>query len=147
MTDVLYILMRNDMDSMNCGKAIAQGSHASNAFVKHMEGFIQEWNFKPVRTDQIMANINGFANWEKETPQGFGTVLVLEAKYNDIKNTIDIMDKLGYVSGIVFDPTYPILDGEVVHHIPLDTCGYVFVPQKETDFVSGSLLGKFQLHK
>ena len=147
MTDVLYILMRNDMDSMNCGKAIAQGSHASNAFVKHMEGFIQEWNFKPVRSDQIMANINGFSNWEKETPQGFGTVLVLEAKYNDIKNTIDIMDKLGYVSGIVFDPTYPILDGEVVHHIPLETCGYVFVPQKETDFVSGSLLGKFQLHK
>jgi peptidyl-tRNA hydrolase len=147
MTDVLYILMRNDMASMNCGKAIAQGSHASNAFVKHMEGFIQEWNGKPVRTDQIMSNINGFSNWEKETNQGFGTVLVLEAKYNDMKNTVDILSKLGYVSGMVFDPTYPIVDGEVVHYIPIETCGYVFVPQKEKDYIASSLLGKFQLHK
>ena len=30
---VLYILMRNDMKSMNPGKAMAQASHASNAFV------------------------------------------------------------------------------------------------------------------
>ena len=33
MTPLLYILMRNDMDSMNPGKAMAQASHASNQFV------------------------------------------------------------------------------------------------------------------
>ena len=31
--NVLYILMRTDMDSLNPGKAMAQASHASNAFV------------------------------------------------------------------------------------------------------------------
>ena len=30
---VLYILMRQDLPSMNAGKAMAQASHASNAFI------------------------------------------------------------------------------------------------------------------
>ena len=33
MEPILYILMRNDMTSMNPGKAMAQASHASNQFV------------------------------------------------------------------------------------------------------------------
>ena len=41
MTPVLYILMRTDMDSMNPGKAMAQASHASNAFVSNAEPRIQ----------------------------------------------------------------------------------------------------------
>ena len=34
---VLYIIMRNDLDSMNPGKAMAQASHASNAFVTKID--------------------------------------------------------------------------------------------------------------
>ena len=33
MTPVLYILMRTDMTSLNAGKAMAQASHATNAFI------------------------------------------------------------------------------------------------------------------
>ena len=33
MNEVLYILMRNDMDSLNPGKGMAQAAHASNHFM------------------------------------------------------------------------------------------------------------------
>lgn len=143
---VLYILMRNDLDSMNPGKAIAQGSHASNAFVHHLHAFSQEASAKPVNSSVCMATIKAFAEWEHSTPQGFGTVLTLEGKMADISTTITVFKALGYVAGVVHDPTYPIVDGDVVHHIPLDTCGYVFIPDKETDPVVKALAGQYKLH-
>ena len=144
---VLYILMRNDLASLNTGKAIAQGSHASNAFVKHIERHTQNTNAQSnIRTrDQDI--IKSFRDWEYSTSQGFGTVLVLEASMKDIQSRIDIFKSMGYISDIVFDPTYPILDGSIVHHIPLDTCGYVFVNDKDTDMIAKTLLCTFPLHK
>lgn len=149
MMPVLYILMRNDLDSMNCGKAIAQGSHASNAFVHEFHAFMQEVNGKSKNHDmkKIEELNRAFVEWENSTDQGFGTVLVLEGKYQNIKNTVDTMFNFGYISGMVFDPTYPILDGETVHHIPLETCGFVFVPDKDTDANSKKFLGEYELHK
>ena len=43
--NVLYILMRTDMDSMNPGKAMAQASHASNTFVFRFgkENLVKQW--------------------------------------------------------------------------------------------------------
>lgn len=148
MTPVLYILMRNDLDSMNCGKAIAQGSHASNAFVHEYHAFMQKVNGNSKKYD--MAHVeelnHAFTEWENSTEQGFGTVLVLEGKYKNIKNTVDTLDDFGYISGMVFDPTYPILDGESIHHIPLETCGFVFVTDKEKDAKAKQFLGEYELH-
>ena len=48
MTPVLYILMRTDMNSMNPGKAMAQASHASNAFITH--------SLKPVSYTHLRAH-------------------------------------------------------------------------------------------
>lgn len=149
MTPVLYIIMRNDLESMNCGKAIAQGSHASNAFVHEFHAYMQEVNGRSKNRDmKKIEDLNhAFTTWETETGQGFGTVLVLEGKYPEIKNSVDTMFKLGYISGMVFDPTYPILDGQSVHHIPLETCGFVFVPDKDTDINAKAFLGEYKLHK
>lgn len=144
---VLYILMRNDLASMNPGKAIAQGSHAANAFDRHFHAFSQEANTRPVNSGVCGASIKAFAEWENSTPQGFGTVLTLEGKMVDISTTITVFKALGYIASVVHDPTYPIVDGDIVHHIPLDTCGYIFIPDKETDPVVGALLGKYNLHK
>lgn len=148
MTPVLYILMRNDLDSMNCGKAIAQGSHASNAFVYEFHAFMQEASVKPEKYGKhFIENLNhAFTNWETSTSQGFGTVLVLEGNFTNIKKTVDIMFDLGYISRTVFDPTYPILDGSTVHHIPLETCGFVFVPDKDTDKKANMMLSEYNLH-
>jgi len=60
---------------------------------------------------------------------------------------VNIMKSLGYVAGVVHDPTYPLVDGEVVHHIPLDTCAYIFVPDKETDTMAKVLLTQYPLHR
>ena len=65
MTPVLYILMRNDLPSMNAGKAMAQASHASNAMVHNSDcdafkGMVKEW--------------------QGETPQGFGTLVLAAIK-------------------------------------------------------------------
>ena len=72
--NVLYILMRTDMDSMNPGKAMAQASHASNAFVFR---FGKE---------------NLVKQWQGETQQGFGTVLVLDVpgvQINDVVHRVN----------------------------------------------------------
>ena len=147
MTAVLYILMRNDLDSMNPGKAIAQGSHASNAFVDHFHAFAQKYNSTTVHEGIQTATMNGFNEWENSTHQGFGTVLVLEGNMNDIISRVSLLSSCGYVAGVVHDPTYPIVDGQVVHYIPLNTCAYVFVPNKETDVMASHMLKMFPLHR
>lgn len=145
-TPVLYIIMRNDLASMNSGKAMAQASHASNAFVANFRDHEEDYNSKPVHTEIEVSNMTGFAVWEKSTSQSFGTVLVLAAKMPDIKETVEIFKRLGYISDVIHDPTYPIVDGGVVHYVPLDTCGYVFVPNKENDSIASALLRQFPLH-
>jgi peptidyl-tRNA hydrolase len=145
MTAILYILMRNDLASMNCGKAIAQGSHASNAFVQHFHEYMS-YNSIDVADKKLKELNTSFHNWENSTSQGFGTVIVLEGNFNNIKKTVDIMSNLGYISRTVFDPTYPLVDGSVVHHIPLETCGYVFVENKEEDTIAKALLSEYNLH-
>lgn len=147
MTAVLYILVRNELESMNSGKAIAQGSHASNAFVHHFNRYAQTYNAKSVHEGIETASMTGFNEWENATSQGFGTVLTLEGKMVDIQSVTNIFKSLGYIAGVVHDPTYPIVDGEIVHHIPLDTCAYIFVPNKEKDEFASMLLKKFPLHR
>jgi len=147
MTAVLYIMLRNDLSSMNSGKAIAQGSHASNAFVQHFHGFAQEYNSKSKNSHLETETMQSFNDWENSTGQGFGTVLVLEASMSSIYSVVNSFKGLQYIAGVIHDPTYPIVDGDIVHHIPLDTCAYVFVPNKETDQLASSILKQFPLHR
>jgi peptidyl-tRNA hydrolase len=147
MTAVLYILARNDLASMNSGKLAAQCSHASNAFVHHYRGYEQSLVMNAKQTETEANNVDGFREWETCTTQGFGTVLVLEGNMMDISSTVKLMTKIGYVAGVVHDPTYPVVDGDIVHYIPLDTCAYIFVPNKEADKTAQILLKKFPLHR
>lgn len=146
MNPLLYIIMRNDLTSMNCGKAIAQGSHASNAFVHHFYRWSQDQNVQS-KSESFAILTKAFYNWENSTQQGFGTVLVLEGKMQNIEHTVDLLRAENYITSLVFDPTYPIIDGEVVHHIPLHTCAYVFVPQGKNDSYAMSLLSQYNLHR
>ena len=133
MTPVLYILMRTDLDSMQPGKAMAQASHASNAFVNHeiLDG-----------TFGIASNMR--EDWKHQTEQGFGTVLVLGVTESQMRTAVTVATVSNFVSGIVHDPTYPLRDGDTTHFIPLDTCGYVF--GDKDDLLLQSILGNFELH-
>jgi hypothetical protein len=137
---VLYILMRNDMDSMNAGKGMAQASHASNAFIKEMidRGMEHE------KTQQF-DNIDALGKtWSTETDQGFGTVLVLAVNELQMRTAVDVATALGFISGVVHDPTYPLRDGDVCHFLPIDTCAYVF--GDKNDPMLGAVVGNFPLH-
>lgn len=137
--------MRNDLKSLSAGKAMAQASHATNLFLEDYEEYCQTLSTKSKTSPDYI--INGVNDWKHATSQGFGTVLVLEGNMTTIKETIANFKQNDYLAGIAHDPTYPILDGSVVHHIPLDTCGYVFVPDKHTDYGAALFLKGFNLHK
>ena len=112
------------------GKAMAQASHASNAFIKK------------ARDKGIDVSA-----WETATNQGFGTVLVLET-YDFLKTKADVeyLAEWGYITDVVFDPTYPIKDGAYTHHIPLETCAYVYTNNKDDDLIK-NVLGKYDLYR
>ena len=134
MTPVLYILMRTDMDSMNPGKAMAQASHASNAFVSNAEpGY---------NVDEELFNA-----WQESTTQGFGTVLVLGVNEAQMRTAVSVAESFGvdkFPCDIIHDPTYPLQDGDTTHFIPVDTCGYIF--GDKDDPVLQSIIGNFELH-
>lgn len=121
MANVLYIVMRNDLESLvgtsdarRIGKACAQASHAANQFVHEARNM----NDLPLSA--------AIEQWESETGRGFGTCIVLGASGADMVTVVRLAKSLGHHAGVIHDPTYPLTDGDVVHFIPLDTCGYVF---------------------
>ena len=89
--------MRTDLPSMSTGRAAAQASHASNAFI-HKFG-----------------NRDDVRSWTTQTKQGFGTAIVLSATEKDINN---IMDLDWLVKDTVIDPDYVIvISSEIVDYI------------------------------
>jgi peptidyl-tRNA hydrolase len=106
----LYILMRNDMASMNPGKAAAQAAHAANQFVKAAQ----------------TRNVHALREWEKQAGT-FGTTITLSADIAEIDEIfIQGRARAGVVVGKVVDPTYPVRDGKVTHLVSIVTCAYVF---------------------
>lgn len=142
----LYILMRNDLQSMNPGRAMAQASHASNAFI-HKYG---------KRAD--------VKKWQKETSQGFGTAIVLAASIGDIhdlisrlphsipacmvvdpeygvKTTREILSMINYKK-IMLEKTVFNEDGSVVIFRSETTCAYAFGTREKL----APFLGHLSLH-
>ena len=89
----LYILMRTDLPSMGAGRAAAQASHASNAF----------WHDWGQRAEA--------KEWARQTPQGFGTAIVLGATKEQIdaifRSKVDDFNRYLMKSWII-DPDYAI---------------------------------------
>lgn len=95
----LYILMRKDLPSMGAGRAAAQASHAANAF----------WH--------ECGHTAGAKQWAKETPQGFGTAIVLGVTLAELREVtrkaMEMTDNC--CVGSVIDPDYVItVPAEVV---------------------------------
>lgn len=99
----LYIVMRNDVDSMNPGKAMAQAAHAGQMFEKLSGGKYNE-------------------------DCGFITTLVLQGSGEDINDLVYFAEKSSFLWGEVVDPTYPVRDGSVTHLLPFRTCVWILIP-------------------
>lgn len=155
---VLYILMRNDLPSMNSGKAMAQASHASNAFVNYMR-YDRCEEADGLECEELV-NM-----WQGQTPQGFGTVLVLSVNEDQMRAAVQVSNAVGMRAGIVNDPTYPYrVDSEVAALIDPayntldpssggsvttmfrseDTCAWVFGMKGDT--LLEAVVGRFPLH-
>lgn len=138
MNPVLFLLMRTDLVSMNPGKACAQAAHAANALEHHYLDLLENTN---TNDDLVIA----YDKWQKQTSQGFGTTIVLGGEMETIKVDIAHLTNTGFLAGVVHDPTYPLKDGSVTHLIPLDTCAYVFAPNKD-DPALRVILDNYELH-
>ncbi len=99
------------MNSLNAGKAVAQGAHAANQFVKH---FPKNSEYKPE-----------FNKWSRD--RGYGTTIVLSASKEQIEELM--RSEVAYHRGEVIDETYPLRDGKTTHYFPCLTCGYIFSPR------------------
>jgi hypothetical protein len=157
----LYALVRADLASMNAGKAIAQGMHAANALedaIRRLAGKSERDDVEPpfpatpaqiARKETILAE---FGAWKRQTRQGFGTTITLGVVIQDgktaplgidvIRSTIEAARNAGFPAEVIHDPTYPLVDGSVLHLIPLDTCAYAF----GTEEALRPLLARFGLH-
>lgn len=107
----LYILMRNDMESLNPGKSVAQGAHAANQFTHSYK--------ESDPPDEL------FEEWRRQG-NGFGTTLCLGVNEIQLNMVVEFARNAGYKAGVTHDSSYPLRDGGVTHFLPMDTCGYVF---------------------
>jgi hypothetical protein len=149
---VLYILMRKDLPSMNAGKAMAQASHASNAFIHNMNN----------------KSNKHVEEWQNSTDQGFGTVLVLGCQISDIvgisTSVFDVRKESAFEQ--IIDPTYPyIVNSEIKDLIDKSihtmephklesgdfvcfreevTCAYLFADKNSDE--TKRLIGHLKLH-
>jgi hypothetical protein len=112
----LYILMRTDLASLNAGKAVAQGTHATNLFVNQVEELRKGWPDAP--------NVEAVSAWAGD--RGFGTAITLGVNGIELRMLIEDAIAMGSIAGICTDPTYPLRDGDVTHLLNLGTCGYIF---------------------
>lgn len=127
MEPILYIFMRDDLDSLNPGKACAQAAHAANH-----AGVVLSARSKD---DHGMAEF--FNKWQWSTSQGFGTTIVFSAPIAVIEDVDQTASSMNLLHSIIHDPTYPLRDGAVTHLIPLNTCSWVFCDKHQmTDLLS-----------
>ena len=140
----LYILMRMDMDSMTPGKAMAQAAHAANQFVDRFGSRVT-----PGYEDWKMGGGDGGARAmdmvEGSGTYGFGTTIVLGVEsLEQLRYYLRNAMKLEHPVGMVLDPTYPVRDGRVTHLVPVHTCGFIFI--KNRDDNGGALFEGLTLH-
>lgn len=105
--------MRTDLPSMNAGKAMAQASHASNAFIYKYKEELSNREFSNER--QILKQ--RISSWERQTKQGFGTVLVLGCENKDIVEFLEKKKSSRVFYGAVFDPTYPYIVNKEIKNL------------------------------
>lgn len=92
----LYLLLRNDLDSMGGegGKAVAHGAHAANLFT---HDFIND-SRQEYRAD--------YQEW-LASAGGFGTTITLSVTKRELQTAVKIAQMMSFPASECRDPTYP----------------------------------------
>jgi hypothetical protein len=144
MEPILYILLRNDLESMTNGRKMAQVSHAATNADRVLRG-------NPSLYDHMLEKL--YIEWSEGTEDGFGTTIVLGSEsYKthresgvgcfelvdeiiplNIERIHILVDEVNMWEGghntigrVIKDPTYGILDGTYTHYVPVETAGWLF---------------------
>jgi hypothetical protein len=125
----LYILMRTDMASLNPGKAVAQGTHATNLFERDIRVLRKDFPNAP--------NVLAYDAWTAD--RGFGTAITLSVNGTQLETLTAQAVEMGCISGLCTDPTYPLRDGDVVHLLNINTCSYIFGNREALASILGEL--------
>lgn len=118
----LYLFIRNDVDSMTPGKAIAQGSHATNDF---------EINVR-MAADAFVEWFNTLNEWRDGGPAGRALVFGANgSQFEHLKILCELYEshtpnQKNILWGSYTDPTYPLKDGELTHTIPFNSAMWIF---------------------
>lgn len=91
MTQRLYIVMREDIPSMNPGKGMAQAAHAQAEFDAYLDCEFSE-------NDELAHN---YTCWREDML--FGTTIVLRAEQHKLIELVETIEHCG----LVVDRTYP----------------------------------------
>ncbi len=115
----LYLLMRNDLSSLNSGKAVAHGAHAANQAVFEITN-------RYTRTSERGKMLR---LWQDSTSLGFGTTIALTVNLAQLETSVKVAQALGHDAGITIDPTYPyMVDSETSGLIDPETITSPSVP-------------------
>ena len=92
----LYLLIRNDLDSMGGkgGKAVAHGAHAANLFTYE--------SHHPNAQDYT----HEYTEW-LASAGGFGTTITLAVTKRELQTAVKIAQMMGFPANECRDPTYP----------------------------------------
>lgn len=114
--EVLYILARNDLDSLNPGKLAAQVAHAATQ--------LSEFIYNDVDRDSAL--YVQYKNWIKQAGT-FGTVITLAASKEQLDHFFEGVEVNPYehaAYGCTIDPTYPFIVNKEYLDI-LSECGRI----------------------
>lgn len=128
----LYVIIRSDLESMTPGKAAAQVGHASTQAALRMcmvsTGGKPDIHFAAWSQDAFVERSKE-SKYPSHAFEGFGTQIVLDGgSGEDLERDYYAFfdDSQDFSQGMVVDPSYPIRDGRVVHHIEMLTCIWAF---------------------
>lgn len=122
---VCKVLVRELRSTLCMGKGMAQSHHA---------GF--QLAMKYGNREEVKAYASSKCPYTGQVADNFGTTITLQAvnKYNtemQIRNIVENARKLGFISDIVNDPSYPLPDGLIAEVV---TMGYVLGPVGDPAF-------------
>lgn len=124
----LYVIVRQDLDSMGRGRAAAQASHAANQMV--YENFIKDG---PAGSESRREMVR---DWMEQTTYGFGTQIVKKVKsLKELECTFDLLKENFHegfpaVYGMTADPEYFVPDGTSGHIVSdVKTAMFVLAPR------------------
>lgn len=123
---ILYVLMRTDLLDPSPGKGMAQANHAGTQFMKRAAG-LTDHSFRI-----------HFEEWFNAA-DGFGICVVLGVTHMQMITRTAIAQALGLCADTIHDPSYPMRDGHIIQHLPVNTCSFVFGRKSRCTLALGGL--------